>query len=155
MADDPFSQAYDAIWAMLLTNESLSALVKPGNRIKLTAASPHPYKENVSIADLPEISMEPAGGLFKPVASSTGAMAIQHYDIQLAGQDLSIKKKFFAVKWAVMQALAKQSLNLGLDFVRAVTVEAGEDEILEVEKNLVWAYKFTIVVEMWWQRSSF
>lgn len=155
MADDPFTQAYDAIWTLLETDTELKELVKPGNRIKLTKPSPHPYKESVIVSDLPEITLEPGGCHLRPVATSTGAAAVQRYDVTLAGQDLSIKKKFNAVKWRIMCAFAKQNLNLGLSFVKRCEILDGDDSIVEVEKDFCWSYKFTIEVEMWWARSSF
>ena len=96
-----------------------------------------------------------AKGTRRPAPDLYSLLAVQRYDVTLAGQDLSIKKKFNAVKWRIMCAFAKQNLNLNLSFVRRCELLDGDDSIVEVEKDFVWSYKFTIEVEMWWARSSF
>lgn len=152
---DPLTAVMNALWALLEGQPEVVALVATKNRIKLTDTTKSASAEKLkySTADLPELLIEPSGGDMNPAATNTGARIIQRYGIGIADGDLRLHKTFFPLKWAVFRALAAIDNNLGLDYVRRITLEDVED-FRNTEKAPGWSAGFEIVVEMWFSRTE-
>lgn len=152
---DPLTEVMNALWTLLEGQPEIKALVATHNRIKLTDTTKKSSAEKIkySTADLPELVIEPSGGTMNPAATSTGALIIQRYGIGIADGDLRLHKTFFPLKWAVFKALAAIDNNLGLDYVRRITIEDVED-FRNTEKAPGWSAGFEIVVDMWFSRTE-
>ncbi len=156
MADDPFTETLKKIWDLLEANSELATLVKTGNRIKLWEGNVNPetkdMESELSIADLPLIHIEPAGGSMNPFITSTDGNAIQIYRIKMMDGNLLLHKSYFPLKWAIFKALASADGLLSLSYVRGITIEDGADE-RNTTGHPGWNLGIDIVVSMWWSRA--
>lgn len=153
MSADPFTQVLDKLWELLEAQSEVTDLVAARNRIKLHQSYGRPEKLKQSLADLPELIIEPSGGGANVHGTSTHAKVIQRYSIGLKGRDLRVHATFFPLKWAVLKALASTDANLGLSFVRNVIIEDSRDTPRE-EQHPGWESVLEVVVEMWFSRDS-
>jgi hypothetical protein len=156
MADDPFTQTLNKLWDLLESHEEFTNLVRLGNRVKLTAADPDPYKPRAQSADLPEVRVEPNGGQAELFATSTSTRAVQNYAILVTTGDLRVNKLLFPLKWELMKALSKSGDNLGLAFVKKVRIgELTEStERKGAPGTRGWSGTITVTVEMWFPNSQ-
>ncbi|MBI5724601.1 MAG: hypothetical protein HZA50_11620 [Planctomycetes bacterium] len=130
--DDPFTQVLDGIWDALEAWPAFTSQVRLANRLKLPENAEDPYKPTVGNSDLPEMVIEPAGGSTRLSFSSSNFQTVQNYALQIATGKLS-PRKFLAVKWAVICALAqanKQTNPFGLKFVHDIGI-VDESEVLD------------------------
>ncbi len=157
MATDPFTQTLDKLWEALEGHAALAALVKAGNRIKLTGEGGDPYKPSTQYADKPELAIEPAGGSIETAATSTSARILQDFDIRLATGSLRVGRELFPVKWEIVKALAAAGQTLGLSFVRKVTVTSATDRRGDDEADRGtpgWTTVLTVRTEMWFAEAD-
>jgi len=112
-----------------------------------------PEKTKHGIADLPEVTIIPAGGAVQPAGSSTGARITQIYRIIMVDGDLRLHKVFFPLKWSIVRSLASTDENLGLTYVRRIMVSDSVDEKNE-EIHPGWNMGIDIEVEMWFDRTK-
>ncbi len=52
---NPIKQVFSALWTMLEANSDFTSLVKVGNRIKYTGSNIEPDKQQIALADTPEV----------------------------------------------------------------------------------------------------
>jgi|TARA_R100000093_G_scaffold60439_1_gene31968 hypothetical protein len=152
MADDPFTAVLKALWDILEANSEFSSLVSLGNRRKLWTGDTKIDKDSYSPADLPEVTIVPAGGTSNPVATSTGGNVIQIYRIQMLDGNLQASSSYFPLKWAIFKALASIDGLLSLSYVRGISVGDSVEE-RSFEDHPGWKLGIEIEVQMWWART--
>lgn len=122
---DPFTQVYEALWALLEAHSDFAALVKPGNRIKFSEKPRE--KPQLREADVPEVRIVPGElrpHLFRTSSSST---INRIYRVEISTNDLRITAAAFPVEWAILQAVAGAEDSLtSLSFVRQARPISGE-----------------------------
>jgi len=115
---DPFTQVYDKLWAILEANTGFTALVKKGNRIKLSGDKEDPIKKQISDADTPEVLLTVTGGELYQRRTSTLSLHTKQYSFVVTTGTLRVNKKLFPIEWAIMRAFdSSLDKNLGLTFV--------------------------------------
>jgi hypothetical protein len=102
--DDPFSRCYDTVFALLFngSNNPLSAMVKPGNRLSFGADSDNdrgPAKERVQSADLPEVRLIDEGGVLNLHATSSTMSYTQNLSIIIQTGDWRYGKFASLLNW--------------------------------------------------------
>ena len=147
MADDPFTQAYDKIWDLLESQDGFTDLVRLGNRVRLAGSKAGPPKPHPQAADLPEVSIAPAGGQIELFVTSTSSRAVQDYSVVVRTGQGSADAALLPLKWELMKALSKSGDNLGLSFVRKVRVR----DVAEADSS---SGSLTVSVEMWFANSQ-
>lgn len=128
---DPFTRAYDAVWAALLADDGpggFASLVKPNNRVNLSREGDTKIKDALQAADVPEVSLIPAAFRMAPLGSNSRAADLAHsYQLVTATDALSILP-VNRVKWRVFVALFRAGDDLGLTgLCRAWTVTDATD----------------------------
>jgi hypothetical protein len=114
---DPFTRAYDAVWAALLADDGpggFASLVKPNNRVILSREGNTPIKDALQAADVPEVSLIPTAYRLSPFGSNSRAAELsQSYQLVAATDVLSILP-IDRVKWRTFVALFRAGTDLGL-----------------------------------------
>ena len=155
MPDDPFTEVLKKLWELLEAEPDVAALVKVGNRIKLWSGNTNPEAKDpegdLTLGDLPLIVIEPAGGIFNPIMTSTDGMAEQVYRIKMKDGNLILSAVYFPLKWAICKALASADALLGLSYVRSIVVEDGV-EGRNTTGHPGWNLGIDIRVKMIWSR---
>lgn len=151
MADkDPFTQVYEKLWDLLETDSQLAAHVKVANRIKLNSRKVLHGKFRLSTKDLPELTIEPAGGTCEIKRTTTSMPITQHFAVRMKTHDLRVDRSFFPIKFALLNRLTDVTGNLGLSFVRRVQVDDMTDGRND-DGHDGWHTAFNITVEMWFK----
>jgi hypothetical protein len=161
---DPFTQVHAALWALLEGHAPLAALVKPGNRRKLTGDDRAADKDEYMDADLPELRLVPAGHRVHLYSTSSGHTIHQQYNVELSTGDQRLDTQsspagINPVKWEIIRALTKAAPFvtgnngkwLGLRFVRAIkpgTAIEGVAKAAERTDIQGWALALSLVVEL-------
>lgn len=120
--DDPFTQAYDAIWNYLEASNGFTSRVRLANRIKLTGTDKGPYKDKARWADLPEALLEPDTASVHFFKTNTGHGAEMVYNLRITSGALRLHASMFPVMWETFKALEDAGDTLGLSFVTKVRV---------------------------------
>jgi hypothetical protein len=159
--DDPYTRCINALWAAIEADDTLSGLVKTGNRIKLTGDVQDPRKKNVQDADLPEIIIAPATAQVQPHFTSTSVMIVETFAFSLATNRVTVDDVYYPVKWALLQVLitaANDNLNLK-SFVKQV--EFNDDIVQAVQATQEnnrdtagWSLGLTLTVSMTFTRNQ-
>lgn len=147
---DPFTQVYEKLWECLENDSGLSELIRSGNRIKRNEGAVKQDKERKSDRDFPELRIEPSGGSFHVQATNTSVPIVQKFEVICTTGDLRIDRSFFPVKWALLNALSSINNDIGLKFVRRISLDDIADS-RNTEKKDGWNTVFEISVEMWFQ----
>lgn len=114
---DPFSIFEDTLWFALESYAPLAALVKIGNRIKLTGTKDDPYEGSSSSGDFPELQVWPAGANVSPGAvprSSSTYFWHQRYSIGITTDKIrtNLPASINPLKWNVLRAIARAEYSL-------------------------------------------
>lgn len=151
--DDPFTYVLRQIWAALEDQPEFTELVPAGNRIKLYEGTSDPNKYTFSIADMPFVKIEAAGGAINMAVDSTTAKITQIYSLVGVGGDLRINKHYFPLKWAILKALASHDDYFSVDYVRRVVLtDYVMSSNVEIEGHPGYAGGFDIAAELWLNR---
>jgi hypothetical protein len=104
---NPFEMIYDALWSMALSSTQLEALVKPGNRVRYDdAARRDPMKQNIMVADVPELHLLPSGCLAANLNHNSCAASITRaYTFTLVTGDLRMTEGLTRIEWQLYCAL--------------------------------------------------
>lgn len=111
---DPFTQTYTRILAVLQADPVVKALVRSGNWIKFNDTNVQPFKRNIQSGDMPEILIEPVTGMDEQAQDSISARMTVMWSIKVATGDSRLfwtdpntgdNTGVFALKWAIMVAL--------------------------------------------------
>jgi len=139
---NPFEIMERCLWAAIEVQPELSALVRPANRIKYhtlgsTQQGDSPEKDSTTAADLPQLTIIPAGGTINQPGtgvSSSSISIVQRFTFALATDEprtsLSVRR-INAVKWALMLALLRMHTTEpipGANIIRSVTPQGYQDE---------------------------
>ena len=77
MEDSPFTILYNGLWRLVERNENLADAIKKGNRIKYENWTG--FKDNISSADLPELSLIVEGGSINFQSTSSHSTIMRTY----------------------------------------------------------------------------
>ena len=149
--EDPFTQVHAALWDALEDNEDFAATVKAGNRIKYNSTVEHPRKSEVMIADMPEVTIIPLGGLNRIQLSSDHIQITRRYNIMMQSGSQRANLQLYPLEWLVLKILYAQSDSLGLSFVRAFRLQDSELELTAEESSRGkprWSSALTVAVDM-------
>lgn len=127
LPSDPITQVIDALWAALESNSAFTALVKVGNRIKITGDDPAPIRTLTSVADKPEVMITLRGaGTFNPRKTSDCATLAETFEISVSTSEMRIQKSLGPIKFAILCALVKldSTIQGSLPWVTALAVDA-------------------------------
>lgn len=139
---DPFSMVFVAINDLAANSSALRALVKPGNLIRLDSEQKRdPRKEEVQVADLPELvlvpyTIEPA--LHNTSSSSRVIMRLQWL---LSTGDIRVVQPLYPVSFALVCAMTGWKATVstltwqGETFVKRVDVPSVSIGINDREAN--------------------
>ena len=108
---DPFTQVYQRILAVLQTDPVVSVLVRSANWITFDKKAP--WKRNAQEGDMPEILIEPVTGLDAFASDSMAAKLDMVWSIKVATMDSRLywldannnMTGVFAMHWALINAL--------------------------------------------------
>ena len=157
---DPFTLVYNKLWTYIEADETLVALIKPGNRVKVTGDKQIPIKAIVQDGDMPELVIEPAGGLTQAHFSSTSAQVVQDYRFTLTTGTLMADENLFPIKWALIRLFASiMTEHLGLDWVTSVDLASRDEEGVDTEQaknrgTSGWSLGLTLSVMMTFNRNA-
>jgi len=99
---DPFSQVYDALWALVERNQRLKEHIPSGNRIKYTNET-LPKEENVE-SDTPELTLILTGGAHDLITNCSLTKFTKSYAWALVSGDLE-NAKFHWLEFELMRSL--------------------------------------------------
>jgi len=153
---DPFTQVLAGLWDMFMDKSPVADIVKPGNRIHLAGGAKKTDKDRHSTRDLPEMRIDPSGGVLKIPMSSSSFSVEQAFNVRISSGDLRTNRVFFPLKWAIIRVLCKKEgimKALGLNFVKNVLV-ADYSESVNTEKVPGWTAVFTITVQLVFSREE-
>jgi len=149
---------------MLEVNAALVALVKVGNRVKYDNVFKLARKDVLSQADLPEVSIVPAGSSFGIQQTSNGTRVSQFYECRLVTDELRLGQigGFLPIKWEVMRSFINWQATLsalvwtGNTFVKKLAMTATSDSLIDTELTLErgfagWVSLMQFDVEMWFR----
>lgn len=134
--NDPFSKLEAAIWMAVEASPIVTALVRPGNRIKFHSGPDKALKQDTQVGDLPELVMFPVGGEINPQnrGTSSGTHSLtQRYAFIITTDQLktSLDRSVNPVKWALLRALLRNHPGpsgwMGLPFVRLLNGSSFSD----------------------------
>ena len=148
---DPFTQVYDAIWAVLETNSTFKNLVKPGNRIKYTSSDETPKKRETLNSDFPEVEIKPSDGDIQYSFTSSSVLFNRSFDLILTAGSQRANAVLFPLEWIILRIFFDAKETLGLDFVAKVDLtawECGNEEQDEKRGTPSWVSILTIEVSM-------
>lgn len=114
LENDPFSMVFDALWKMVDDSAELTRLVKPGNKIRLNSDTMRsPLKENVAVADTPELILM-TGGVSKAnlYNSSCSSLIQRTYQWLVTTGDLRTTFTLFPVQFALYCAMLEWETTL-------------------------------------------
>ena len=117
MADDPFTQGYNAIWDALEAVPDFAKLVKPGNRIKFSGDRQPSEKDKVKPSDSPEVRVSIDSGN-APQYTSSSTHVTMAYAIEVNTQDARLTAQALPVMYAILKAGAR--IRKGLSNVPSV-----------------------------------
>lgn len=159
MADlDPFTQVYDALWAMLEARAGITKMVRLKNRIKFTGSNRDPIKDQISYRDLPEMILVPGTGIPHLQRTSNSSSMLETLEIRVATGDQRIGEILYPLKWEVYRALSTwETLLLALTwnsktFVRLVRPTSVQDGVAQADLNRGikgWSTLWACEYEMW------
>jgi len=114
---DPFSIFEDALWGALESYAPLAALVKVGNRLKLTGSKDDPYEGSSAAGDFPELQLWPTGANVAPGAvprTSDTYFWQQRYSIAVSTDVIrtNVPRGLNVLKWHVLRAIARAERQL-------------------------------------------
>jgi len=112
---NPFDQIFDALWNLVDDSIPLAALVKLKNTICFNKPQDRdPQKQNVQVADLPELVLLSDGASATNLHfSSCGAMCRRHYSFIISTGDNRISLFLNQVEFALQCALLDTQTRLG------------------------------------------
>ena len=116
MSLDPFTQVYEALWAMLEAHTGFTALVKIGNRIKHDEGKKDPEKKEVSGAALPEVRIVDIGGTGENIRTSNGLTVLETFQIQVSTEYRTLYGDghgLYPVRYEIMKAFGGHKTALG------------------------------------------
>lgn len=126
---DPFSLVYDELLAVLRAHEPLTEAVRVANWITFEGEDPDPEKGAVSDADLPQLTIKPAGGPFDLFHTSTSAHFQKTFIVGIVTADKRIDAHLFKLEWLICCALYQGYDRLiDIPFVNAIQTQAIETE---------------------------
>ena len=139
---DPFSAVYEALWELAEGSPPLTALVKPGNRIKFNKTRvADPVKKEVSDADLPELTLICTTSVVNMMDSSSSTKVVKNYDWIIATGDLNLLRKLMPVEWYLVCAMLRYPAVLnalqweGQSYVKVCRVTGVSAGLTDSERN--------------------
>ncbi len=159
MIRDPLSLVYDALWDTLEAHRGFRDLVKEGNRVKFTGRNRDPLKEQVSVADLPEVRIVVASTPLDLNATSSTSFVTAVYEVGIATGDQRIDAVLFPVMWEIIRALSQEELGARMKSLEwdaatfVVTTEVGMASIgtsdVDVNRGIKgWSVVWPVSVKM-------
>lgn len=122
---DPYTLTYRALWAMLERSDRFSAVVRPGNRIKLDGVDRAPFKEDISEADLPEVRIVEIDSTPQLYRASNCDTDTVKYEIQVSTGDQRLTRLLYPLKWIIFCAMADAT-----DYLRQAVVWHGTNPVV-------------------------
>lgn len=161
---DPFSVFEDALWGALESYAPLAALVKVGNRLKLTGSKDDPYEGSSSTNDYPELQLWQAGANIAPGAiprTSDTYFWQQRYSIGISTDVLrtNVPRGINVLKWHVLRAIARAECQLvkpAIPFVTWIKPGSFRDQLQEINPTGVnrgksgWTGVLDVEVQFQW-----
>lgn len=132
MATDYIGNVYSALWTLLEAHSGFTALVKPGNRIKLNGTSANPFKEQLKDGDLPQVSIGLGTGSDTQYRTTAGygdtygatvsglcntGLLTQNFTITQITSDLRVGQAN-PLTHEILTALRKGGPKLGLSYIK-------------------------------------
>lgn len=112
---DPFSQVFDKFWDMLEAHPDTSAMIKPGNRIKLNEQDTRqPTKPFVQVADLPELVLVTEGGNVSLHNTSSSTKIVRRYSWLLSTGDARVNYLLYPLEWLLVEAFSNWTREIAL-----------------------------------------
>jgi hypothetical protein len=117
---DPFTQAYNALWAMLESNVAFTNVVKVTDRIKYDTGKKDPEKDSIQNAALPEVRIVDIGGTGGNRKTSNSFSIIRRYQVQISTDYLTLQGNattpdgLYPVEWAIMCAFGTAGTFSGI-----------------------------------------
>lgn len=161
---DPFSQAYNALWLMAEQSKRLCSMVRPGNRIKFNQQSHLPVdKEEIGEADLPELILIASQLNGKIRGTSSGSSALMQFQWVLSTGETALVTRCLPIVWAVYAAMvpwpqtALQILWREKPFIKRVDLLDATFGLTDAERNRGlrgWSSVWSCEVEMYFQSTD-
>lgn len=168
-ASDPFSIVEDAVWFALESYEPLAALVKRGNRVRLTGTKVNPIERSSSAGDFPELHVWPSGANIRGGQSVPRASDLrcwhQLYRIGIVSEHLrtNMPAGINVLKWHAYRALIRAEETLvspSIPFVYAIEIGELMDGLQDVNAAMVergikgWKSLLDLEVRMRWSTAE-
>lgn len=120
--DDPFTQVHDALWAMVVADQTLCGdstatpptygLIRPGNRIK-SDTDKGPVDRTLREADVPRLYLKPKNGVMRPVQDSHKGTILHLLDWVLVTGDARPKELLYPIQWQLYRIMYAARTTLG------------------------------------------
>lgn len=161
---NPFTMVWCALWEMMERNDTLTSLVRTGNRIKYDES--YGPKESISDGDLPELSLISAGVECNIMNSSGTSSCIRRYTWGLTTGEYDIQEMYNICCWELYRAMVDWDVVLcalvwpiGSDWhfvVRTNMLSAEEGTYMFDENRGIrgWVGLWTIDAEMHFKTSD-
>lgn len=161
---NPITQVHRAIWTCLEARADLMALVKPGNRIKLTNRNRPPARKfSLRRGDLPEMRVERAASLpWDGRATDLDYFGMQYLILLATGN--RVDDNLAEVEWALNRAMAAWRTHIrdpltwkSKPFANSVKWTGGRVTLEDVKANRSkrgWSAAWDVKVDMWFTPSD-
>lgn len=164
---NPLEMVYDTLWSMAFASAELSALVKPGNRVRYDRGALNkrdPLREQVSNADLPEIVLVSTSTAANLMETSHTTRLTRSYDWIISSGEMP-NNKLSEVEWALMCAMVDWPAHLcalrwpddSWQFVKRHSVTSVNSGFADPQRNRGvrgWSSVWSIEVEMHFKTSD-
>lgn len=154
---DPFSRVLAGLWNLLLSDDTLAGMVKPGNCVRFDDAQDRqPLKPQVQGADLPEMIILPTSGVQTAGATSSSHKFLKNWTIQIDTGDQRFAQILAPLQYRVTIILANSVDKLpGCDFVVRMRQMTDNDILITAnEQNAPrgWRCVAGVMTELWLSR---
>lgn len=160
----PELQVMLGLWQLLEGHRDVTAIFKPGNRIKFLGTNRDPHKEQIATADVPEIRIVPwPGGTLAPIRTTDSSSGTLMFSVQVATGDKRVDADgagLHYAKWSVFRALADWRELLaalkwrGLPFVQKLSLTSVQDGAAQsdLDRGIKgWSSLWTVSVDVWFR----
>lgn len=110
MEKDPITKLHEALWTLLEAHTPFTALVAESNRIKYTSST-GPYKQNLVVADMPEVRIVPVSTTPHLQRTSNGSSLVKRFEVQVKVGSIYVAN-LYELEWEIYRALATWATTL-------------------------------------------
>lgn len=104
VANNPFTQVYNALWTLVNAHPDIGDKFKTGNRITFGTDDREPFKRTIAASDVPELVLTQDGGPIEMYSTSSTTKVTRDYSWLVSTGDFRINHFLNDVEWMLFVA---------------------------------------------------